>query len=85
VKRIEISEEGPGFVEVGFYVLLTVLRNSKDQRNDRMVGTHRGVQVQLILFPECHYESLGSFSQYQYDAQIEIASDGTRFLRAVER
>ncbi len=37
-----------------------------------MVGTHRGMRGQLIIFSECHYESLGSFPPNQYDAYIEI-------------
>jgi hypothetical protein len=59
-------------VEVSLYVLLTVLGNSKDQRNERMWGTHRGMQGQLILFSECHYELLGLFPPNQYDAHIEM-------------
>jgi hypothetical protein len=57
---------------VSFYVLLTVSQDSKDQRNERMVGTHRGMQVQLILFLDCRYELIGSFQPNQYDAHIEI-------------
>ena len=57
-------EEGMNEAEVSFCVLLT-LRNSKDQRNERMVGTHRGMDGQLILFSERQYELLGSFPQNQ--------------------
>lgn len=63
-------------MEVSFYILLTVLRNPKVQRNEHMVGTRHGRmhwQGQLILFSECNHELLESlFPLNQYAAHIEI-------------
>jgi hypothetical protein len=59
-------------MEVSLYVLLTVLRNSKDQRNRPWWGPIAACKAKLILSSGCLYKLLGSFPPNQYVAHIEI-------------